>query len=302
MKSATDVMLALVLMPLAALRAAGDDFGAGRGGYAWLKDKDGGRIHSIQNDTDEALRFLQSRPKDKPFFLQVAYTVPVPETAAKEYWLRLPTFFREAKNKSRIRWAKRFDTPEKYQSDTKDYYRLISEMDRSSGVILDALQTAGIANNTIVVFTGNNGYFPGEHGLADKWYAYDDWVLNVNFALTFCALAGVTPPAAMQGRNLTPLLKGPAPADWRSEIIPASEGVRSKDWKYIRWIVSGIEELFDRRSDPRETHNLATDPPSPRGQSGALERTLCCAEKGSRRPIFRTPAQNAIWRVTYGPV
>ena len=300
--------------------ASGYDFWAGRHGYAWLNDGMGGKIHSIQKDTDEALRFLHSRPKDKPFFLQVAYTVPhaedgdpqqylpmpqekplytndtepVPETATEEHWLRLPSFFRTEKNESRHRWQKRFDTPEKYQTYTKNYLRLISGMDRSIGTILDALRAEGCAENTIVVFTGDNGYFLGEHGLADKWYAYeeslrvplvvhdprlpaarrgqrcDDWVLNVDFAPTFCALAGLPPPAAMQGRNLLPLLRGQVPTDWRidflyqfkwgSESIPASEGVCSKDWKYIRWVVSGTEELFDLRSDPHEAHNLAPDP------------------------------------------
>jgi len=301
--------------------ASGYDFWAGRNGpYHWLKDDAGERIHSIQKDTDEALRFLRTRPKDKPFFLQVAYTVPhaedadpqqylpmpqekdlytsnavpVPETATEEHWLRLPSFFRDGKNESRARWLKRFDTPEKYQVYTKNYYRLISGMDRSIGVVLDALRAEGVAENTVVVFTGDNGYFLGEHGLADKWYAYeeslrvplivrdprlpverrgqrcDEWVLNADFAPTFCALAGLTPPAVMQGRDFTPLLRGQTPSAWRtdflyqfkwsSEIIPASEGVCNKDWKYIRWIVSGTEELFDLRGDTHEARNLAPDP------------------------------------------
>ena len=301
--------------------ASGYDFWAGRTGpYHWLKDNGEGQIHSIQKDTDEALRFLNARPKDKPFFLQVAYTVPhaedsdphqylpmpqeeslyrdtavpVPETAAEEYWLRLPAFFRAGNNESRERWKKRFDTPEKYQAYTKNYYRLITGMDRSIGQIIDALNASGCADNTLIVFAGDNGYFLGEHGLADKWYAYeeslrvplivydphlpaeqrgrrcDEWVLNVDFAPTFCAVAGLEPPTAMQGRNFTPLLCGKAPADWRtdflyqfkfnSESIPSSEGVCSKDWKYIRWLESGTEELFNLRDDAHETRNLAQDP------------------------------------------
>ena len=301
--------------------AAGYDFWAGRNGpYHWIKDPDGGRTHSLQKDTEAALRFLQGRPKDKPFFLQVAYTVPhaedndpqqylpmpqeqglyakdtvpVPETATQEAWLRLPSFFRDRPNEGRIRWQKRFDTPERYQAYVKDYYRLVSGMDRSIGTILEALRAEGLADNTVVVFIGDNGYFLGEHGLADKWYAYeeslrvplivrdprlpaarrgqrcDDWVLNVDVAPTFCTLAGLTPPASMQGRDISPLLRGQAPAGWRtdflyqfkggSEIIPASEGVCGKDWKYIRWLVSGTEELFDLRQDPREMRNLAQDP------------------------------------------
>ena len=300
--------------------ADGYDFWAGRPGYAWLNDGMGGKIHSIQKDTDEALRFLKMRPKDKPFFLQVAYTVPhaedgdpkqylpmpqeqslysadrvtPPETAADEFWQKLPTFFHESQNVSRQRWKKRFDTPAKYQSYTKDYFRLISGMDRSIGVILEQLKAQGLADNTVVVFTADNGYFLGEHGLADKWYAYeeslrvplivsdprlpaarrgqqcDDWVLNVDYAPTFCALAGLKPPAIMQGRDITPLVQGQTPADWRtdllyqfkwgSESIPASEGVCSKDWKYIRWVATNTEELFDLRRDPHEKNDLSKDP------------------------------------------
>ena len=299
--------------------AEGYDFWAGRHGYAWLNDGMGGKIHSIQKDTDEALRFLKTRPKDKPFFLQVAYTVPhaedgdpkqylpmpqeqslysadhvtPPETAADEFWDKLPAFFHEGRNESRQRWQKRFDTPEKYQSYTKDYFRLISGMDRSIGVILEQLKAEGLADNTVVVFTADNGYFLGEHGLADKWYAYeeslrvplivsdprlpvarrgqqcDDWVLNVDYAPTFCALAGLKPPAIMQGRDITPLVQGQTPADWRtdllyqfkwgSESIPASEGVCSKDWKYIRWVATNTEELFDLRDDPHEKNDLSKD-------------------------------------------
>ena len=296
------------------------DFWAGRGGYAWLKGDAGGKIHSIQKDTDEALRFLNTRPKDKPFFLQVAYTVPhaedgdprqylpmpqeqnlytkdtvpVPETATEEAWRNLPSFLHKATNVSRNRWEKRFDTAEKYQTYTKNYYRLISGMDRSIGVILEQLKAQGVADNTIVVFTGDNGYFLGEHGLADKWYAYeeslrvplvvrdprlpatqrgqrcDDWVLNVDIAPTFCALAGLQPPAAMQGRDFTPLLHGQTPADWRtdflyqfkhsSERIPSSESVCSKEWKYIKWLETGTEELFDLRGDAQELRDLSKVP------------------------------------------
>ena len=300
--------------------ASGYDFWAGRSGYAWLDNGAGGKIHSVQKDPEEALRFLNTRPKDKPFFLQVAYTVPhaedgdpqqylpmpqennlytkdtvpVPETATEEAWQKLPSFFHDSANESRRRWRKRFNTPEKYQTYTKNYYRLISGMDRSIGVILEQLKAQGVADNTIVVFTGDNGYFLGEHGLADKWYAYeeslrvplvvrdprlpaarrgqrcDDWVLNVDIAPTFCTLAGIKPPAAMQGRDFTPLLRGETPADWRtdflyqfkwhSESIPASESVCSKDWKYIKWLATGTEELFDLRRDAHEVGNLGKDP------------------------------------------
>ena len=85
------------------------------------------------------------------------------------------------------------------------------------------------------------------------------------------ALAGVTPPARMQGRSLIPLVQNRHPADWRTEffyehhtlpkLIPPSEGVRTEGWSYIRWLDEKplLEELFDLKADKLEEHNLATD-------------------------------------------
>ena len=93
--------------------------------------------------------------------------------------------------------------------------------------------------------------------------------LNIDFAPTMLDLAGITPPAVMQGRSLMALVENQHPTDWRKEffyehhyapeIIPASEGVRTERWAYIRWINERplIEELYDLHSDPLEGHNLA---------------------------------------------
>ncbi|MEI6871474.1 MAG: sulfatase [Verrucomicrobiota bacterium] len=301
--------------------AEGYDFWKGRNGpYAWTKTDTGEPIHTIEKDTNDALQFLQNRPAERPFFLQVSYTVPhaedgdprqylpmpqdeslytqgnvePPKTATEAHYRSLPKFLQRDTNENRIRWYKRFDTPEKYQTSVKNYYRLISGMDRSIGIVLEELKKQGLEENTVVVFTGDNGYFLGEHGLADKWYAYeeslrvplivrspeqpkesagirrDELVLNVDFAPTFCAMAGITPPPLMQGRNFAPLLKGQPATDWRQDFlyqfvwsqndIPGAEAVCSKDWKYIRWMENGTEELFDLKTDPKEEHNLTGDP------------------------------------------
>ena len=96
--------------------------------------------------------------------------------------------------------------------------------------------------------------------------------LNIDFATTMLALAGVTPPVGMQGRSLIPILENQQPADWRTEffyehhtfpdIIPPSEGVRTERYSYIRWINEKplLEELFDLKNDPLEGHNVAGDP------------------------------------------
>ena len=98
----------------------------------------------------------------------------------------------------------------------------------------------------------------------------DDLALNVDFAPTFCEWAGIKPPAAMQGRSLRPLVVGQSPGDWRKDFyfefkwsrenIPSAEAVCSEDWKYIKWLASGTEELFELRRDPHEVNNLSQNP------------------------------------------
>src|SRR5690606_25686218 len=136
------------------------------------------------------------------------------------------------------------------------------------------------------------GFALGDRGLADKWFMWEEslrvpaiafdpsapvtargravpaMVLNVDFAPTIVSLAGVEPPPGMQGASLVPWLRGEAP-EWRDaffyehhtlpSIIPPSEGVRTSDWKYIRWIQREpeVEELYDLRNDPHERNNLA---------------------------------------------
>jgi arylsulfatase len=153
-----------------------------------------------------------------------------------------------------------------------------------------------VLDDTLVIFTGDNGYFHGEHQFADKWYAYEEsirvpllirdprlpasrrggtngaFVLNVDLAPTLLALAGVAAPETMQGRDLAPLYLAAVPPPWRTEFfmehatitskfrIPASEALVRKDVKYIVWPEWDTEELFDLTTDPQEQHNLIADP------------------------------------------
>jgi len=178
----------------------------------------------------------------------------------------------------------------------KNYYRLASEVDSTCGRVLAQLSKEGLLDNTLVIFTGDNGYFHGEHGLGDKWYPHeesirvpliirdprmkqgqygrtnDDFVLNVDLAPTILAAAGIKPPATMQGRDISPLyLAAPKPA-WRDEFfyehavidnkerIPASEALVRKDMKYMLWPDFGREQLFDLKADPFEENDIIADP------------------------------------------
>jgi len=192
---------------------------------------------------------------------------------------------------SRTRWAWRFDTPEKYQAMVKGYYRMISGIDLVLGRIRAELERLGLARNTIILYTSDNGYFLGERGYADKWLMYDlstnvplvicdprapreergfvrrELTLNIDLPATLLDFAGIKVPAAIQGRSLRPLLGRTKPA-WRREIfceelwdhpeIPQSECVRTDRWKYIQYPKHpDYVELFDLENDPQEKHNLA---------------------------------------------
>ena len=145
--------------------------------------------HITEKNTADAIRFLTTRKKDKPFFMNVAYfathavdgdkrqylpqnrsmsmyendTIPIPATATDEAWKKMPPFFKD-NNEGRNRWRWRFDSPEKHQSMMKNYYRMASEVDRSVGTIINHLAREGQLDNTLIIFTTDNGNFHAEHG------------------------------------------------------------------------------------------------------------------------------------------
>jgi arylsulfatase A-like enzyme len=156
--------------------------------------------------------------------------------------------FRKAnlEGKDLVRW--------KYQRYIKDYLRCIAAVDDNLGRVLKYLDESGLADNTIVVYSSDQGFYLGEHGWFDKRWIYEeslrtplivrwpgvvqagskcrDIVSNVDFAETFLDLAGAEIPADMQGHSLVPLLKGETPDDWRKSFYfqyyeyPAVHSVR----------------------------------------------------------------------------
>ncbi|WDI41054.1 sulfatase family protein [Bremerella sp. P1] len=298
------------------------DFSRSYYGKHWLTSPDGSKTHVTQKNENDALEFLRTRPNDQPFCLTVAFfathaedsnplqflpqpesmglyrgvTVPIAENATQESFERLPDFVSNEKNEGRNRWHWRFDTPEKYQTMMKNYYRLATEVDDACGQILAELKKQGVYEETVVIFTTDNGYYHAEHGLADKWYPHqesirvpliiddprmphqmrghtnDDFTLNVDLAPTILAAAGIPAPVAMQGKDLSPLYLSQNKPQWRSEFfyehpmlksndfIPASEALVRKDWKYFYWPEFDREQLFDLTNDPIEENDLADDP------------------------------------------
>ena len=215
-------------------------------------------------------------------------TIPDPLMSADSDFEALPPKVRAGFNRTRWKW--RYDSPEKYQEMVKGYYRMISGVDRTIGEIRRTLEQKGIAENTVIILMGDNGYFLGERQLAGKWLMYEpslrvpliiynptsaesrrraveDMVLNIDIAPTILDFAGVPAPDQYQGYSLADYAKGKSPTEprssflcehlWDFQPIPASEGIRTAKYKYFRYIDDpSLEELYDLENDPKEETNL----------------------------------------------
>ncbi len=182
----------------------------------------------------------------------------------------------------------------KYRRYMEDYLRSIRSVDDNLGRLLDYLEESGLAENTVVVYNSDQGFFLGEHGWFDKRWMYeeslraplivrwpgvvaagsenDDLVQNLDFAETFLDMAGVPVPESMQGRSLVPLLEGETPPDWRDAIyyhyyefpgwhsVQRHYGVRTNRYKLIHYYLIDEWELFDLETDPDELQSVHEDP------------------------------------------
>jgi arylsulfatase A-like enzyme len=259
---------------------------------------------------DQAIEFLHGGQANQPFCLSISFkaphsqveaaggeyppdphdarlyadlVIPPPPTFGERFFEALPAWARESEG--RRRWLLReYDRPDRYQESLRNYYRLVTGIDREVGRIREALRELGLDGDTLIVFTSDNGYFLGGRGLVDKFFMYEEsirvplivfdprlpaenggrqvesMVLNIDLAPTLLDYASVAAPVGMQGRSWRPLVEGRDAAwriDWFYEhhyshggTIPPSEGVRTERWKYIRWTAA----------DPLEEHNLTDDP------------------------------------------
>ncbi len=195
--------------------------------------------------------------------------------------------FRKAdlKGKDLVRW--------KYQRYIKDYLRSVAAVDDSVGQMLDYLDESGLAENTVVFYSSDQGFYLGDHGWFDKRFMYEeslrmpflcrwpgvtkpgsvneDLVQNLDFAETFLDIAGVEVPKDMQGRSIVPLLKGETPSDWREAVyyhyyeypavhaVQRHYGVRTDRYKLIHFYNIDEWELYDLKSDPDELRNVVNE-------------------------------------------
>jgi arylsulfatase A-like enzyme len=182
----------------------------------------------------------------------------------------------------------------RYQRYIGDYMRTVAGLDRAVGRLLDHLEEAGLAENTVVVYTSDQGFFLGDHGWFDKRWMYEEslrtpllvrWpgvvergavedalVMNLDLAETLLDIGGAPVPGSMQGRSLVPLLRGEPPADWRGAIyyqyfawpdwhmVRRQYGVRTKRYKLIHFYEVGEWELYDLARDPDEMVSVYGDP------------------------------------------
>ena len=184
----------------------------------------------------------------------------------------------------------------KYQRYIKDYLKCIAAVDDGVGKILDYLDETGLAKNTIVIYSSDQGFYLGEHGWYDKRWMFEEslkmpfvirWpgvmapgtrskalVQNIDYGPTFLDAAGVEVPTEMQGRSLIPLLHndGVPTTDWRDAIyyayyenaavhaVPIHDGVRNERYKLMYFPRGRQWQLFDLATDPQEMKSVHADP------------------------------------------
>jgi arylsulfatase A-like enzyme len=180
-----------------------------------------------------------------------------------------------------------------YERYMQDYLACIQSVDDNVGRLLDYLDQNGLAKNTVVIYTSDQGFFLGDHGLYDKRFMYepsfkmpfvirwpgvikpgstsDALATNVDFAETFLDAAGVPAPRDMQGHSLVPILKGEKPSEWRTSFYyryyhdpgdhntAAHYGVRTNTHKLIYFWKLDQWDMYDLKNDPNELHNVYND-------------------------------------------
>jgi arylsulfatase A-like enzyme len=290
----------------------------GRNPY-FKKMVDGTERHVAEIIGDASIDFLETQPKEQPFFLYMSFNISHAEDGDKrpgighfpwpkredglyedivpreptldreKYFAVLPQFLQQSLNRERYFW--RWDTPGKYRTNMRAYYRMLTGMDRIVGRVLTRLTEMGAADDTIVIYSADNGYYMGDRGLAGKWSHFDqslrvplivydprlpvdrrgrvvaEMAMGIDISATILEAAGVAVPKKYQGRPLQPLLIGAVPPDWRTDVycehhmrhpaIPKWYGVRGARYTYANYYEEGVELLYDLEKDPTQFNDLA---------------------------------------------
>jgi arylsulfatase A-like enzyme len=283
--------------------------------------------------TDKAIDWLENRKKDKPFALFVHHKAPhaphvTPEKYEEQYTedFPIPSNFTDAhtnrnsflkdsaspfskledaneydiyndeKNKKAPAHIKKGTTAYKewaYQTLLKGYSRQIANLDENIGRLVDYIDQKGLSNNTIIVYTSDNGWFLGQHGLFNKMWMYEEslrvpliirypghipknktshqLISSLDYAPTLLAYAQTSIPSSMRGFSIKPILEGDKPQNWRTSFfyhyydqfgVPEIEGLRTEQFKLIHHKSANKSEweFYDLKKDPQEMNNQINNP------------------------------------------
>mmetsp|Transcript_1242 Transcript_1242/g.2647 ORF Transcript_1242/g.2647 Transcript_1242/m.2647 type:complete len:702 (-) Transcript_1242:126-2231(-) len=258
-------------------------------GHHW-EERDGKMRHVTELNKSDSLQYLKQWNRQrlrkmkknegyKPFFLTTSFfathardgefpsyqptnetrssvypddlVIPKAKTATEEHWNDLPGFLRHDRNEGRTRWKQRFD-PSNFQTSIKDMYAMATEVDEAVGAIIQQARNMGVYKETVFIFTTDNGNMHGEHGLAEKWYPFEEslrvplviqdprmpkerrgtiseaWTLNVDLAPTILAVADIPPSDFMQGRDIADLYLN---KDKKHKGLSNTEMIKATDWR-----------------------------------------------------------------------
>lgn len=280
-------------------------------------------LHQTDHIVKKAVDYLERYQAEAPFFLSLGFSaaheidpsqgnpatyevqerflplyenieIPVPQTASLEVWEAFPDFFRTEENIARFRWQGFFSSPELFQDNAKNYYRMVTGLDDAVGTIVAKLKELGLDDNTIVIYTSDHGFSLNEHGLMGKWYPHEKSIripliiydprtpafsgkatekiaLNIDVGPTILKLADLKAPKGMQGIDLLEMMSSHNKTLERKEFfyehvflgspqLPKSHAVVRKDIKYIYYPEHDYEVVYDLAKDPEEKVNVATLP------------------------------------------
>ena len=277
--------------------------------------------------TDWALKWLKQRDKTKPFYLSLHFKGPHEYFDYPERWAKLhegvkipepPSLHEEITKTSPLLKGKHFsvmydeegpksfylvyedfigkqtDDPAErrslaYQHLIHKYIRCVAAIDDNVKRVIDQLRAEGTLDNTLVIYTSDQGYWLGQHNMHDKRLILEESLkmplivrypkeikagsvntrlgMNIDFGPTMLDYAGVAIPSVMQGVSLRPLLQGNTPADWRTSIFyayynrsPKHWGIRTDRYKLIRFPDTEVVEFYDLQEDPQEMYNRGSEP------------------------------------------
>ncbi|MFT7032739.1 MAG: arylsulfatase A-like enzyme [Cyclobacteriaceae bacterium] len=282
---------------------------------------DGTKRHSAEIKGDQAIEFIGNQTSNKPFCLSISFNavhavdgnkspgndghypypkavahlyedmeMPKPDLSDPQIFEKHPDFMKNSMHRERFFW--RWDTEEKYQTNLKAYFRMISGYDNVMKRVIASLEKNGLDKNTIIIFSSDNGYYMGNRGFAGKWSHYeeslrvpmviydprvpkeakgkisDNMALNIDIPATILDYAGISLPQLYQGESLSSIVGNKPVDNWRKNFmiehrldnqkIPKYVGTRGERYVYANYYEQepAYEYLHDLEKDPDQLENL----------------------------------------------